>query len=93
MKSTFEFLFQNVRHLNGLLNISLEIFPKKTKKRLKILGKKNVILEILIPSINEGNFYGNSEISVAMFKTGTQISKLRSNFKNTGHASRGLTVN
>lgn len=40
MKWTFEFFFQNARHLNGLLNISLEIFPKETKKRLKILGKK-----------------------------------------------------
>ena len=38
MKWTFAFLFQNFRPLNGLLNISREIFPKKTKKILKILG-------------------------------------------------------
>ena len=37
-------------------------------------------------SINYGNFYRNSEVSPAMFKTDVLISKLRSNFKNTGQA-------
>ena len=45
------------------------------------------------PSINKGNFYGNSEILLAMFKTDMKISKHCSNFKNTGHAGCALTLN
>ena len=40
----------NVRHLNGMLNISLENISEKdslTEKRFKYLGNNNVILEIL----------------------------------------------
>ena len=63
-----------VQHFSGNLS-------ENDEKKIKNNWEKNVILEILnavmkrkihsfIPSINEGNFYGNSEISMAMFKTG-----------------------
>ena len=39
----------NVRHLNGMLNISLEIFPKRRINwKKKILGKELLFLKYLM---------------------------------------------
>ena len=73
----------NVRRVNGMLDISLNRSEKDAlteKKKIQNCWETIVILEILnfamkrkihsfIPSISYGNLYGNSEISLAIFKT------------------------
>ena len=50
-ETNIRFALCNFRHLNGILKMSLEIFPKKTpqvEKKFKILGKQLLFLKYLL---------------------------------------------